>query len=701
MRRMAKDLHEFPPAFQAMLDASPDGVLVVDRKGLIVALNHQAAALFGTTQPKLHGRPVESLIPARFRRTHAADRLGYTDAPTVRPMSARHGLTGLRVDGTEFPVEISLTPVLGSSDGLTMAVVHDVSSRIDLESALARSERVTNALDAVPEAVITTDLAGNVEFLNRGAEELTGLSRAAAHGRAVSDVLPVIGEADDQPLIRLVTRCLENGSPIAALEGVLSSSKGHASRTLDVSATPVRGPSGDIIGAAIVARDVTHSRLIAKQLSHQAAHDALTGLVNRSEFERRLAHSIASADSDRFEHAICFLDLDGFKQVNDACGHLAGDELLRQLSEVLSERMRSRDTLARLGGDEFGILLEHCKLPRARRIAEAVRKAIAAHRFSCERQTYGVGVSIGITPIRADSGSPTDILHEADTACYLAKRAGGNRVHVFDPRRQVTGSAEDDDWEMRIRCAVEDNRFRLYAQPIVALNRLNGLGPSIELLLRLEEGESEPLLPAAFLPTAERSGLMPTVDGWVIRRAVHSLSAWLRAHPGAECPTVAINLSRATVADPDVVRLVRRELVDSGLPPRALCFEVSESVVTSQPVACTRLFRELRDAGCQTTLDQTGSGMTAFTSLGRLQLDYIKIAGHIVRDLPSDPVDHVLATALNQVSHLRNIRTIGFGAESRETLNCLRRLRVDFAQGYCVAPPEPFEIVLDAEAVRP
>ena len=694
---MAQGPQEFPPAFQAMLDASSDGVLVVDRNGLIVALNHRAASLFQTTQVQLRGRPVEALLPARFRRTHAAARSSYADGPTVRPMSARSGLMGLRADGTEFPVEISLTPVIGSSEGLTMAVVHDVSSRIDMQNV---TERVTNALDAVPEAVITTDLAGTVEFLNCAAEELTGVDGASARGRPVGEVLPVIGEADDQPLSRLVTRCLESGAPTAALEGLLPAGAGQQDRMLDVSATPIRNPSGAVIGSAIVARDVTHSRLIAKQLSHQAAHDALTGLVNRMEFERRLAHCLAGEDTGHFEHAVCFLDLDGFKRVNDDCGHHAGDELLRQLSEVLSERMRSRDTLARLGGDEFGILLEHCSLPRAARIAESVRKAISSHRFSYGKQSYEVGASIGIAPARRDSGGSTEILQAADTACYLAKRMGGNRIHVFDPRGQSAGSSDETDWESRIRRAIEENRFRLYAQPIVSLDERRGRGPSLELLVRLEEDGLEPLLPAAFLPTAERCGLMPAVDGWVIRTAVESLSAWSRAHPGRECPIVAINLSKASVADPDVVRLVRRELADSGLPAWTLCFEISESVVTSQPVACARLFRELRNAGCQTTLDQAGSGMTAFTSLGRLQLDYIKIDSHIVENLPSNPIDHILANALNLVGHLRNIRTIGFGAETREAVAYVRRLKMDFAQGFGIARPEPFELVLDGEQVR-
>jgi diguanylate cyclase (GGDEF)-like protein/PAS domain S-box-containing protein len=688
---------EFAPELQSVLDASADGVLVIDRRGVIVALNHGTEVLFGATAQELRGRSVETLVPRRLRDAHAAARSAYTTTPSVRPMSARKGLMGLRADGTEFPVEISLTPVLGSADGLTMAVVHDISSRVDLEAALARSKHVASALDAVPEAIIATDLAGKVEYLNHAAEQLVGQNRQVAHGRPVSEVLPLATETDERPLERLVRQCLASGSPSGPSEAVLSGPRGEKSRTFDISATPIRGPSGGVTGVALLARDVTQARLIARELSHQATHDALTGLVNRSEFERRLGRALSSAGGEhveQVEHVLCFLDLDGFKRVNDSCGHLAGDEFLRQLSDILRERMRARDTLARLGGDEFGILLEHCKLSRALGILEGIRLAIAAHRFVCDGQTYGVAVSIGIAPARADSGGAAAVLGAADTACYLAKRSGGNRIQVYDPRQDVGEAPQERDWTQRVRNALENNRLRLYAQPIIPLHRRNGRAPRLELLLRLDEGGPEPLVPAAFFPVAERYGLMPALDAWVIRHAVQSLSEWTRTHSESECPTLAINLSQETVTGSDAPGLVARELATAGLPARVLCFELSELVVASHPLASVRLLRELHAAGCQTTFEHSGTGVAAFTLLRRLELDYLKIAGPIVRDLAVDEVGHVLASALNQVGHLMHLHTIGFGVESAEALGCLRRLGMDYAQGFSIGTPEPLETAI-------
>jgi diguanylate cyclase (GGDEF)-like protein/PAS domain S-box-containing protein len=424
------------PELQALLDSSPDAVLVVDRTGAIVALNRRTEMLFATTAEQLMGKPVEVLLPGRLRESHAAARSAYSRSPTVRRMSDRGNLMGLRADGREFAVEVSLTPVVGSPAGLVMAVVHDIASRARAEEALVESDRTTRALDAIADAVITTDALGRVEFLNRSAEQLTGWGRADARGRPLREILWVSDESGDAPLEGAVTLCLRSGQPGRPFEAFLAAPPGEERRVLDVSTSPIRGRAGAVTGTTVVARDVTHARLIARQLSHQATHDALTDLVNRSEFERRLGRALTSAGEEQTEHALCFLDLDGFKRVNDACGHLAGDELLRQLSDLMRDRMRSRDTLARLGGDEFGILLEHCRLPQATRIAEEIRQAISGHRFGCGGGTYAVGASIGLVVIRPGGDAVPDLLQAADNACYAAKRRGGNRIEVHDrPRR--------------------------------------------------------------------------------------------------------------------------------------------------------------------------------------------------------------------------------------------------------------------------
>ena len=681
-----------------LLDASPDAVVVVDRSGTMVALNSRLEQLFGYPPGALRGRLIETLLPVRYRHRHAAVRAAYGTSPTVRPMSARGDLTGLRVDGTEFPVEIALTPVPGSPEGLVMGVVHEGTARALLADALAESARTAGALDAIADSVVTTAADGRVEFLNRSAEALTGWERGTARGRPLLEVLPVRQEGDTEPLDHMVARCLATGLPGASCEAMLPAGTGDA-RTLDISVTPIH-EGGHLAGAAVVARDVTHARLIARQLSHQATHDALTGLVNRREFERRLGRALTSAAEEHAEHVLCFLDLDGFKQVNDACGHQAGDELLRQLSDVMRERMRSRDTLGRLGGDEFGLLLEHCRLATAERIAEEIRAAIEGHRFAVDGGSYAVGVSIGIVPIRG-GGEPSEVLRAADDACYGAKRRGGNRIQVDDsarPRQEAPGGA---DWPRRVRAAIEQDRFRLHAQALVPLAGAGGGAPRLELLLRLDEGPGEPLLPGSFLPAARRHGLMPRVDRWVIRQTVRRLDDWRRAHPEVPPPSVAVNLGEESVLGGDVPGLLHEALAGTGLTPGAVCFEIDEAVAVAHPAATIGLLRELRAVGCRTALEHCGSGMAVFTLLRQLPVDYLKIAGHVVRGVAGDPVARVLATAINDVGHALGIATVAVEVETAETLACVRRLGVDYAQGFGIARPEPLEVMLDLLAAGP
>jgi len=686
-----------PSELQRLLDTSPDAVLLVDRTGSIVALNGRAEAIFGTSARELRGRPVEVLLPARFRGGHLKARTDYGQTPTVRAMSARRGLMGQRADGAEFPVEVSLAPVAGSPEGLVMAVVHDVSSRIRAEAAIGSEGRAGATLDAIPDAVLVTDSSGNLHFLNRSAEELTGHRQASARGLALETVLPLAIPTGDATLTDRVAACLERGAPTEAWEVALPPQRDRERRVLDVSVSPLRDASGAITGAAVIARDVTRARHIAKELAHQATHDALTGLVNRSEFERRLARALAGTESGG-EHALCFLDLDGFKNVNDACGHLAGDELLRQLSGVMRDRMRARDTLARLGGDEFGVLLEHCGVTRAARVAEEIRKAIRGHRFAFGETTYRVGVSIGIVPIRS-VGPARELLRAADSACYAAKRAGGNRVQMQDLRAPIPGTRSEREWLRSVRHAAEEGRFRLYAQPLVPLAGGNGALPRLELLLRLDQGGGELVPPVGFLPTARRHGLMPTLDEWVVRGAAEGLSRWQRAHPGADLPTVAINLADETVTGGDAMRVISRVLAGTSVTARALCFEIGESAMAADSTRAADLLRGLRAAGCQTTVEHCGTGMAAFTLLHGLALDYLKIAGHVVRGLVRDPLSRILAAALNQVGHSLGLRTIGAEAEDEGAIAALREIGVDLAQGFCIGRPEPFETALDRLAV--
>ncbi len=286
-------------------------------------------------------------------------------------------------------------------------------------------------LGALPDAVLTSDSAGNVGFLNRAAERFTGHRCETVLGRPVEEVLPLGNEVDGIPLENPVGVCLRGEGPLGPFEAKLLDGPGTAGRVVDVSVAPIRNPAGATTGTILIARDVTRARQVAWQLSHQATHDALTGLMNRTEFDRRLTQAVVNATKQGGKHALGFLDLDGFKRINDACGHLAGDQLLQELSSLVRGLMRARDTVARLGGDEFGILLEHCSPAKAARIADNIRKVISDHQFTCDGRTYSIGASIGIVPVRDRERSPTQLLRAADAACYQAKRRGGNRVQLI------------------------------------------------------------------------------------------------------------------------------------------------------------------------------------------------------------------------------------------------------------------------------
>ena len=301
-------------------------------------------------------------------------------------------------------------------------------------SSAAGTVDLQNLLGALPDAVIQADTEGHVVFLNPAAQRLAGHTPETAVSRPLAEILPLAGEADGKPLDSPAATCLRTNASIGPLEARLAGAR--SVRTLEVTAAPIRDAGGAVTGTILIARDITRARQAARQLTHQATHDALTGLVNRTEFERRLSQARASASKEGSRHALGVLDLDGFKLINDACGHHAGDELLRDLSGLLRRRMRARDTLARLGGDEFGLLLEHCSLAEAVRLAEGLRRSVTEHPFTCDGRTFRIGVSAGVVPIRDGGASTTQLLCAADAACYQAKRQGGNRVHhsaVWNP----------------------------------------------------------------------------------------------------------------------------------------------------------------------------------------------------------------------------------------------------------------------------
>ena len=581
------------------------------------------------------------------------------------------------------------------------ALKHNSRERDQAEAALyAEKERALVTLQSIGDAVITTDIEGRVEFLNPVAEALTGWSYAEADGRPLQQVFKIISEITRLPVENPVEKALlQNGIVGLANHTVLIRRDGHEVHIED-SAAPIRERDGHIIGVVLVFHDVGEKRKLAHQLSYQATHDALTGLINRSEFERELEYLLDSAASLHREHALLYLDLDQFKVVNDTCGHSAGDELLRQLTARIQAKMRESDTFARLGGDEFGVLLENCPLDQAVRLANVLLDEVGTFHFTWLDKSFAVGVSIGLVEITAGSGNSASVLSAADTACYAAKDKGRNRVQVYSPGDVEMAERHGEmHWVARIAKAFEENRFRLHYQPIVLAGESEpaiphgprpvadrGAVQHFEILLRMLDEENNLVLPGSFIPAAERYNLMVEIDRWVVSNVFN----WLLAH--SERPVIcAINLSGQSVNDDRFLAFLIDQIKGSRVTPQQVCFEITETAAISNLTKASNFIKTIKSLGCSFSLDDFGSGMSSFAYLKNLPVDYLKIDGSFVRDMVNDPIDHAMVESINNIGHVMGIETIAEFVENQAILEKLRAIGVDYAQGYGIAKPSPLE----------
>lgn len=439
-----------------------------------------------------------------------------------------------------------------------------------------------------------------------------------------------------------------------------------------------------------VIREATHkAQQKQAQISYQASHDALTGLINRREFERRLEMALQEAEFKRTTHSMLYLDLDQFKVVNDTCGHNAGDALLQQLAITLQARLRQNDVLSRLGGDEFGVLLENCSGEPALRIAEILRQAVSGFRFVWQDKTFSVGVSIGLVTFGGEGLSVSDVFSIVDGACYVSKDLGRNRIHVYSPDDVELAERKGQmNWVGRITQALEENRIVLYRQRIVSLQGASD-ARHYEVLLRMLDEDGRQISPMAFIPAAERYNLMPTIDFWVIRTAFAYYAR--NCHYQAQGCSLAINLSGATLGEEKLLPYIREQLARFNVPPTAICFEITETTAIAKLALAGKLIGELRQLGCRFALDDFGSGMSSFGYLKNLPVDFIKIDGAFVRNLDSDPIDRAMVEAINNIGHVMGIKTIAEFVETEAVADELRRMGVDYAQGYWIGRPEPMD----------
>ncbi len=437
-------------------------------------------------------------------------------------------------------------------------------------------------------------------------------------------------------------------------------------------------------------KEVLERRQAQEELTYLATHDSLTGLINRYEFERRVNVLLAAVDYKPKQHALCFMDLDQFKVINDTCGHTAGDELLRQITGVLQSKVRENDTLARLGGDEFGLLMQHCSLAQAHRVADSLRRIVKNFEFLWDEQNFRIGISIGLVEINDASTDLNDLLKQADAACYMAKDLGRNRIHEYRADDLELAQRHGEmRWVTRINQALEQDRFCLYAQPIKPLGQ--GPGWIYELLVRMLDEQGQPIAPGEFLPAAERYGLIKNIDGWVVEHALRELA---RAEFMPDVELVTINLSGASLASRRFMHSIIEDLRAANISPQKICFEVTETAAIRNLQQAKVFINELKRAGCSFALDDFGSGLSSFGYLKILPVDFLKIDGLFVRDIVDDPIDLAMVKSINDIGQVMGMQTIAEFVEDDAILQQLQSLGVNYAQGFHIGRPLPLKILL-------
>lgn len=579
-------------------------------------------------------------------------------------------------------------------------VIRDITVQKNLElerdrvlQELAHEKELAQVtLHSIGDAVITTDAESYIQYCNPVAEQLTGWSVAEIQGQPLQKIVTLLDANTRDPAPNPVVTVLTESQNVATAENLILVSRDGQEFTVSKSASAIRDREGTLLGVVTVFRDVTEAHTLSQQLSWQASHDPLTGLINRRQFERSLHHVLDLVRmDDRQEHVLCYLDLDQFKVVNDTCGHLAGDELLRQVAMLLKSCVRASDGLARLGGDEFGVLLQNCPLSRARTIANHLRESIQDFQFGWEQRTFRIGVSIGLVAINDDTSDLTSVMSAADAACYAAKERGRNRVYVYQPDdAEVSRQRSEREWSVRIRSALERNQFCLYQQPIVPVRKLPGEDlVHYEVLLRMIDEGGNLIPPTAFIPAAERYNLMPQIDRWVVQKFLRHVID--QDESNVTSATYMINLSGASLTDEAYLTFLKAELHNHSDIAQQICFEITETAVVSNLAEAADFISEMQRLGCQFALDDFGSGMSSFGYLKTLPVNYIKIDGRFVQDIVTDPTARAIVESINHIGHVMGLQTIAESVEDDTIRCCLQEIGVDCLQGYGITRPHPLE----------
>jgi diguanylate cyclase (GGDEF)-like protein/PAS domain S-box-containing protein len=674
--------------FQRLVETVHDAVLV--HRDRILFANSRFLALLNLNAADVVGKPLTDFVAPEY-----ADLVEHNLRRRLlgEPAAERYEVELIGPHGEVTRVELSSLIIDSAGEPALLLTALEMLPESG-PIAVPSRPRAMVTLDAMGESVITVDAEGRIDYINHSAEVLLSQRFDQVMGRSFSEVAALVDEADRHSLGDPVRKALASGGRITmGRRAVLVPANGGPERSVELSVTPLRFDGKDILGLVLVLHDTSEMRGLARQMTYQASHDALTGLVNRREFERRLQEALDSAQTGNVGHALCYLDLDRFKAVNDTCGHTAGDNMLREVASLIKEAVRDSDTVGRIGGDEFALLLVGCPLEKARQIADDVVRSVADFRFVWKDKIFDIGVSIGLVEIGAGGGAIEDIMNSADSACYVAKKQGGLHVHVYSAREEASARHSGEiHWLQKLQGALRDDKFELYYQPIVHARGGNGRGPALEVFVRLEGENGQPgSAPTDFIRAAERYRRMPHIDRWVVQTVFSALGrGGMKLSAGR---SVAINIAGQTLGDAEFLEFVVDCLDHTGANPGDICFEVTESAVVANLDHAQRFIAVLHGMGCEFALDDFGSGLSSFSTLRTLPMDYLKIDGSFIKNLAGDTVNQAMVAAMIELSRSLNFRVVAEQVEDQLSLDTVTGMGIDFVQGFVIGRPQPLSMV--------
>ena len=676
-QQLGDALRESENRFRSVAESATDAIVAADQDGDIISINRGAELMFGHAQDDVVGKALSILMPERFRPMHDAGiaRVAEGGMAAARLIGQTVEVVGLRKDGREFPLELSLAMWETAGKRFFSGIIRDISERKKAE------EKLKAVLETAPDPIVEVNHDRTIGFANARTDKLFGYDREQILGRPVEELFAERTRTLVAERFAAVLASTESDSQVALGMGLelWGQRKDGTEFPVDVMLSVLHTDDGVVVTSII--RDITERKRFENQLQHLADHDALTELFNRRRFDQELAEYVSYTARYGGKGSVFLLDLDRFKYVNDTRGHKAGDEVIRAVGRALHDSVRKTDVVARLGGDEFAVLLRDADQDTAERIAEGMLETIRERRLPLEGQRISMTTSIGIVCFEDEDPAVEDVMVSADLAMYAAKEAGGNRYHVAtaDGGEYVSGMQVRLNWADQIRRALDEDRFVLYCQPILQL--ATDWITQYELLLRMIGDDGEIIMPAAFIDTAERFGLIQEIDQWVARKAIHLLAE--------HDVRLEVNVSGKSMGDLAIPELVEREIALTGIDPSRLVFEITETAAIANMEQARAFAERLTRLGCRFALDDFGAGFSSFYYLKYLPLDYLKIDGDFIRSLTSSVTDQLVVKSMVDIARGMGMKTIAEFVEAEETVVMLREKGVDYSQGYFHGAPRP------------